>query len=86
MTNPKVLVFYLSVLPQFVAARQPVLPQLSVLVLTHVLVGLGWVAVVVLLLERTRAVLRRPGVRRWLEAGVGVVFLALAARLLLVPG
>lgn len=82
--NPKVVLFFLSFLPQFVVAPQgPVAAQLGLLGLLFtaqaaLLFGLlGWFS------GGIGAWLnRRPGVGRWLDRLAGTVFVALGARMI----
>jgi len=80
ITNPKVLVFYLAVLPQFVGASTPVW-VLLLFGLTHALLSLAYLIVVVAGLQRIRRVLTRRPVRRALDAATGTVLLGFGARL-----
>jgi threonine/homoserine/homoserine lactone efflux protein len=80
VTNPKVLAFYLAVLPQFLGPDTPV-PVLAAYALTHAVLGLGWLLLLVAGLDRARAVLARRPVRRGLDALTGVALLGFGARL-----
>ncbi|MGY1592900.1 LysE family translocator [Geodermatophilus sp. SYSU D00708] len=79
-TNPKVLAFYLAVLPQFLGPGTPV-PVLAAYALTHAVLGLGWLLLLVAGLDRARAVLARRPVRRCLDAFTGCALLGFGARL-----
>ena len=80
ITNPKVLVFYLAVLPQFIGPGTPWTVLLG-LALTHALLSLAYLLVVVAGLHRVRRVLNRRPVRRALDAVTGTVLLGFGARL-----
>ncbi|MFC4692394.1 LysE family translocator [Geodermatophilus arenarius] len=80
VTNPKVLAFYLAVLPQFLAPGTAV-PVLLAYALTHAAVGLAWLLLLVAGLSRARRVLARRPVRRALDAFTGCALLAFGARL-----
>ncbi|MCO1660330.1 LysE family translocator [Pseudonocardia humida] len=80
ITNPKVLVFYLAVLPQFLPA-DPRLWQLAVLALSHAVLGLAYLALLVTVVHRARRVLRRRPVRRALDAATGVALVGFGAAL-----
>jgi threonine/homoserine/homoserine lactone efflux protein len=80
VTNPKVLVFYLAVLPQFIGPATP-WAALLVLALTHALLSLAYLLLVVAGLHRVRRVLDRRPVRRALDALTGTVLLGFGARL-----
>ena len=80
ITNPKVLVFYLAVLPQFLGPSASVL-VLAAFALSHALLSLGYLLGLVAALHRVRAVLSRRRVRRALDAATGVALLGFGARL-----
>ena len=79
--NPKMAVFFTSLLPQFVPAGHPAFPTLLGLGLLFCLMTLAWLAAYAAVVARAGDVLRRPGVRRVLEAVTGFALLALGTRL-----
>jgi threonine/homoserine/homoserine lactone efflux protein len=83
ITNPKVLAFYFSLLPQFVNTHKPALPQVLLLAGTHAFLALIWLVVVVFTLLKMRRVFARSKVRKWLEGVVGVALIGFAAKLAL---
>ncbi|MEV5711166.1 LysE family translocator [Actinoallomurus sp. NPDC052274] len=83
--NPKVGVFYLSLLPQFVPAGAPVLPWSILLTGVHVTEGLLWCALLAVLADRLGGLLRRPAVASVLDRVAGTAFLGFALRLALRP-
>lgn len=82
ITNPKVLVFYLAVLPQFLGPHSPIL-ILLVYALSHAVLSLTYLAILVSLLQHARAVLMRRRVRRALDIATGTALLSFGARLAL---
>jgi threonine/homoserine/homoserine lactone efflux protein len=80
ITNPKVLVFYLAVLPQFLGPDAP-LWALLLFALTHAAVGLVYLFVLVAGVRRARRWLARRRVRRSLDAATGLALLGFSARL-----
>lgn len=80
ITNPKVLVFYLSVLPQFITPGSGAV-VLLVLALTHALLSLGYLLLLATAMHRLRRVLSRRRVRRALDAATGAAFFAFGASL-----
>lgn len=82
ITNPKVLVFYLAVLPQFLGPDSPVF-ALLVYALSHAALSLSYLTVLVTFLAKARAVLMRRRVRRALDAATGTALLSFGARLAL---
>lgn len=83
MSNPKLGVFFVTFLPQFVAPGQAVLPRLFLLGLIFAVIGLTWMNVYGLLVTRIRNVITAPRVRQWMERVTGVVLLGFGARLAL---
>ena len=80
ITNPKVLVFYLAVLPQFLGPDAP-LWALLLFASTHAGVGLVYLLALVTGVHRARRWLARRRVRRSLDAATGVALLGFSARL-----
>jgi threonine/homoserine/homoserine lactone efflux protein len=81
--NPKVGVFYVSFLPQFVPQDVPVAPFILMLGVIHAAMGLLWLAV---LARATRSIvqaLKRPWVLKLLDRATGLVFIGFGARLAL---
>lgn len=81
--NPKLAVFFLTFLPQFVDPDH--MPQASMLAhgLVFALMGAAWLVVWVLLLDRLGRVIRRPNVRAWMERATGAVLVGMGVRLAL---
>jgi threonine/homoserine/homoserine lactone efflux protein len=83
LLNPKIGVFYTTLLPQFIAPGQPVLLTSVLLASLFALIVALWLGSYVLLLDRASAVFRLPGIRRWLARVTGVVLVGLGLRLAL---
>jgi threonine/homoserine/homoserine lactone efflux protein len=83
LLNPKVGVFYVAVLPQFIPAGAPHLAMGVLLTCVHVVEGLLWSALLVAFAGVLRGWLRRPVARRVLDRVTGVVVVGFGARLLL---
>jgi threonine/homoserine/homoserine lactone efflux protein len=77
LLNPKVGVFYLSLLPQFIPPGAAAPAWGALLVALHVALGMGWLGVLVLLAERAGRLLLRERVRRWLDRTTAGVLLGL---------
>jgi threonine/homoserine/homoserine lactone efflux protein len=80
ITNPKVLVFYLAVLPQFLGGGGGT-PTLLVFALSHAVLSLTYLLVLTTFLDRLRGVLTRRRVRRGLDAATGTALLGFSVRL-----
>lgn len=83
LLNPKVGVFYMSLLPQFIPAGPAAPGWGALLVALHVVLGVGWLGTLVLLADRARRLLLRERVRKWLDrttagllVGLGVAMVA----------
>lgn len=83
LLNPKIGVFYLTLLPQFVPAGVPVLPMTMLLAAIHALQALLWLAAVAWLVSRARELMGRGAVRRAMERITGTVLIGLGLRLAL---
>ena len=80
ITNPKVLVFYLGVLPQFLG-RDAGVATLLVFALSHALLSLLYLLTLVAGLHRVRHLLAARRARRTMDAATGTALLAFSARL-----
>lgn len=81
LLNPKVAIFYLTFLPQFIAPGESVLRRSLFLASIHVVMGLIWLCSYAILLDRMSSVLTRPSVKRRLEAVTGLVLVAFGMKL-----
>jgi threonine/homoserine/homoserine lactone efflux protein len=81
LSNPKLGVFFVTFLPQFVLPGQDVFARLLELGLVFALIGWTWMNVYGLLVTRLRDVITAPLVRQWMERVTGVVLLGFGARL-----
>jgi threonine/homoserine/homoserine lactone efflux protein len=83
ISNPKLGVFFVTFLPQFVLPGQAVLPRLLELGVTFAVIGWGWMNAYGLFVTRLRQVITAPRVRQWMQRVTGVVLLGFGARLAL---
>jgi len=83
ISNPKLGVFFVTFLPQFVLPGQAVLPRLLELGVTFAVIGWLWMNVYGLFVTRLRDVITAPRVRQWMQRVTGVVLLGFGARLAL---
>ncbi|BCQ36350.1 MULTISPECIES: LysE family translocator [Erwiniaceae] len=83
LLNPKVGIFYVSFLPQFIpTGHSPVLWTFG-LVLIHVVLGTLWSALLIGSTRKLSGILKQEGVVKWLDRTTGAVFLLFAAKLAL---
>lgn len=83
LLNPKVIVFYLALLPQFLSPRDPVLAKSLLLAAIHFAETLAWLSIVAWAVDRSRRFFLRPALRRWTDSICGTVLVALGAKLAL---
>lgn len=83
LLNPKVGVFYISFLPQFVPAGANPASFGVLLAGLHVVMGLAWAGLLIAATAPLAGLLRQARVIRWLDRITGGVFIAFGLRLAL---
>jgi threonine/homoserine/homoserine lactone efflux protein len=83
LLNPKVGVFYVSFLPQFVPHGVPVAPFILLLGLIHAVLGLVWFACLIIATRPIARLLRRPAVVTSVDRVTGGLFVAFGVGLAL---
>ena len=81
LLNPKIGVFYTTLLPQFIAPGQPVFLASVLLATLFALLVAAWLGTYVVVLDRADTLFRRTRVRRALERVTGLVLIGLGLRL-----
>ena len=81
ISNPKLGVFFVTFLPQFVLTGQAVLARLLELGVVFAVIGWAWMHLYGLFVTRLRDVVTAPRARQWMERVTGVVLLGFGARL-----
>jgi RhtB (resistance to homoserine/threonine) family protein len=81
LANPKIAVFFTSLLPQFVDPGRPVLLPFLALGAVFVLMTMLWLSAYCLIAARAAENLRRPRVRAALDRVTGIVLIAIGLRL-----
>ena len=85
LSNPKIVVFFLSLFPQFVDRGEASLARLLLLGLIFCSITLTWLTLYAVAVARIGDFLRRDRVRRALEATTGLVLVGLGLRLATEP-
>jgi threonine/homoserine/homoserine lactone efflux protein len=83
LANPKMAVFYTSLLPQFTPADGPAFPVLVGLGVVFSVMTFSWLALYATAVDRLSDILSRTGVRRAIDTAMGAVLVALGGRLAL---
>jgi len=79
--NPKVAVFYLAFLPQFIDPGDPVFQKSLLLAAIHAGLGILWLSILSIFLGKIRNFLLHPKIRKILESITGIVLIAFGIRL-----
>jgi RhtB (resistance to homoserine/threonine) family protein len=79
--NPKVAVFYLAFLPQFIGPTDPVLVKSILLAAIHFAEGVIWLSLLTVFVARLRGVLANVAVRRVVESVSGLVLIGFGVKL-----
>jgi threonine/homoserine/homoserine lactone efflux protein len=81
LLNPKIGVFYVSFLPQFIPTGVPAGPYTFLLAVIHVVLGLIWLGTLIIATRPLNRVLRRPRVIKTLDRLTGCVFVGFGVKL-----
>ena len=79
--NPEIAIFFASLLPQFVPPGAEAIPALMVRGLIFAAITFAWLALNVAVVARIGDALRRPFVRRSVEAVTGTLLIGLGLRI-----
>jgi threonine/homoserine/homoserine lactone efflux protein len=83
--NPKIAVFFTTLLPQFAPAQGPAFLALALFGLVFCAMTLAWLLLYTLVVARAGEALRRPRIRRTLDAVMGAALVALGVRVAAEP-
>ncbi|HUA25381.1 MAG TPA: LysE family translocator [Steroidobacteraceae bacterium] len=83
LLNPKVGVFYVSFLPQFLPAHVAAGPFIFLLAALHALMGVVWFGLLIIATRPIARTLKRPAVVRRLDRLTGLVFVSFGVKLAL---
>jgi len=81
LLNPKVGVFYVSFLPQFLPTHVAAAPYILLLAALHAAMGLAWFAALILATRPIARLLKRPRTVRMLDRATGLVFVGFGVKL-----
>ncbi|WP_337026394.1 LysE family translocator [Pantoea eucrina] len=81
--NPKIGIFYVSFLPQFIPQGHSPVLWTFILVGIHIVIGTSWSMALISATRPLATILRKEKVIRWMDRTTGAIFLAFAARLAL---
>jgi len=79
--NPKIGIFYVSFLPQFIPVGQSPMIWTFLLVSIHVVIGTLWSTVLINVAAKASGYLRQPNIIQWMNRVTAGVFVLFAAKL-----
>ena len=82
MSNPKALIYIVALLPPFVDARQPIVPQLVLLAVVAMIIDVAIGAVYILAGNGLAKSMSDAGTRLWVDRSVGTNFLIISGGIL----
>lgn len=83
LLNPKVGIFYISFLPQFIPQSSSPIIWTMGLVMIHVVIGLFWSIFLIVTMQSISAYLKQPKFIRYMDRITGSVFILFALKLAL---
>lgn len=83
LLNPKIGVFYVAMLPQFLPDDVPAALGGAALALVHVIEGMIWFSVLIVATHALRTWLSRTAVQRWIDRITGIVLIGFGIRVAL---
>ena len=81
LLNPKVGVFFLAVMPQFIPHHAPVTSYTLAFAATDMVIAGAWLTVVAWSSGRARSLLHRPRVRTALDRAAGTTLVAVGVKI-----
>ncbi|WP_326687840.1 MULTISPECIES: LysE family translocator [unclassified Streptomyces] len=83
LLNPKIGVFYVAVLPQFIPAGAPHFATGLLLTVIHIAIGIVWSTLLIACAKAVRGWLRKPSARQLLDRVTGTVIVGFGLHLAL---
>ncbi|KAA0768765.1 LysE family translocator [Bacillus sp. TE8-1] len=81
LLNPKVAVFFLTFLPQFLNPNHNTFIQLLVMGLTYLVLTVIWFAFYIFLIDKISAFMKKPKTQRYIQGLTGVVLIGFGIKL-----
>lgn len=82
-SNPKVAVFFLTFLPQFITSKEQALFQFLIMGLSYALITILWLILLVFLVSTISGWLKKPAVQNMIHGCTGAVLMIFGIRLAL---
>ncbi|PGO22578.1 lysine transporter LysE [Bacillus cereus] len=81
LLNPKVAVFFLTFLPQFLNPNHNTFIQLLVMGLTYLILTVIWFAFYIFLIDKISAFMKKPKTQRYIQGVTGLVLIGFGIKL-----
>ncbi|HDR7391649.1 LysE family translocator [Bacillus toyonensis] len=83
LLNPKIAVFFLTFLPQFLNPSHNTFIQLLVMGLTYLVLTIIWFAFYIFLIDKISAFMKKPKTQRYIQGLTGIVLIGFGIKLAL---
>ncbi|HDR7447094.1 TPA: LysE family translocator [Bacillus toyonensis] len=83
LLNPKIAVFFLTFLPQFLNPSHNTFIQLLVMGLTYLILTIIWFAFYIFLIDKISAFMKKPKTQRYIQGLTGIVLIGFGIKLAL---
>ncbi|MBK5447857.1 LysE family translocator [Bacillus sp. TH22] len=81
LLNPKIAVFFLTFLPQFLNPNHNTFIQLLVMGLTYLILTVIWFAFYIFLIDKISAFMKKPKTQRYIQGITGIVLIGFGIKL-----
>ncbi|MCU5758744.1 LysE family translocator [Bacillus thuringiensis] len=81
LLNPKIAVFFLTFLPQFLNPNHNTFIQLLVMGLTYLVLTAFWFAFYIFLIDKISAFMKKPKTQRYIQGLTGIVLIGFGVKL-----
>ncbi|HDR7951603.1 TPA: LysE family translocator [Bacillus toyonensis] len=81
LLNPKIAVFFLTFLPQFLNPSHNTFIQLLVMGLTYLVLTIIWFAFYIFLIDKISAFMKKPRTQRYIQGLTGIVLIGFGIKL-----
>jgi len=81
--NPKVAIFFLTFLPQFITTTETAFSQILLMGSTYAVLGIVWLFIYVWLIEAMRTFFRKPAAHKAMQGVTGTMLVAMGVTLAL---
>ncbi|PGY99679.1 lysine transporter LysE [Bacillus cereus] len=81
LLNPKIAVFFLTFLPQFLNPNHNTFIQLLIMGLTYLILTVIWFAFYIFLIDKISAFMKKPKTQRYIQGLTGIVLIGFGIKL-----